>query len=58
MTVPIRLARFDLFCPEPQPREPRRECCIRCRRGTKEHGLTPCGYALNCPTGCHERDSA
>lgn len=40
------------YVPEP----PVRECCIKCRRGTKQHGVLPCGYALNCPNGCHRRE--
>lgn len=31
--------------------EPDRQCCARCRRGGKQHGVMPCGYALNC--NCH-----
>lgn len=33
---------------------PVRECCLKCRRGTRAFGVLPCGYALNCK--CHRRE--
>lgn len=44
-----------VFAPESQERERVRACCAKCRRGTKQFGLLPCGFALNCD--CHRRVS-
>lgn len=38
--------------PATLPREPRRVCCVKCRRGMPGM-LGPCGLALNCE--CHRR---
>lgn len=38
--------------PPTYPKEHRVVCCTRCRRGMPGM-LGPCGYALNCPNGCH-----
>lgn len=45
------------FPQAPKPVEPPvvkpNPCCAKCRRGSKAHGLFPCGLKYACP--CHDR---
>lgn len=37
--------------------DPNPRCCTACIRGTREI-QGPCGYALNCPKGCHTKGNS
>ena len=35
---------------------PPKDCCARCRRGTRAHGTElSCGYNGRCPNDCHRK---
>ncbi len=44
--------------PTPRDRSVRvSKCCAKCRRGVPGYGELPCGYNLNCPNNCHQKET-